>query len=120
MLMGGVIIQNDMDALAQRNSRSICLRNSATCEASLKRLGIEVIDLFYQHRVDPNVRFEDVAVTVKALIQEDKVKHFGLWSPVLRPSAAPTRFSRSPRFKTSIRFGRVSRKPMGFSTRAKN
>ena len=51
------------------------------CEASLKRLGIEVIDLFYQHRVDPNVRFEDVAVTVKALIQEDKVKHFGLSEP---------------------------------------
>jgi aryl-alcohol dehydrogenase-like predicted oxidoreductase len=51
------------------------------CEASLKRLGIEVIDLFYQHRVDPNVPIEDVAGTVKALIQEGKVKHFGLSEP---------------------------------------
>src|SRR6202011_1356882 len=40
------------------------------CDASLKRLGIEVIDLFYQHRVDPNVPIEDVAGTVKGLIQE--------------------------------------------------
>jgi aryl-alcohol dehydrogenase-like predicted oxidoreductase len=45
---------------------------------SLKRLGIEVIDLLYQHRVDPNVPIEDVAGTVKDLIQEGKVKHFGL------------------------------------------
>src|SRR5208283_3393522 len=51
------------------------------CDASLKRLGIEVIDLFYQHRVDPNVPIEDVADTVKALIQEGKVKHFGLSEP---------------------------------------
>jgi aryl-alcohol dehydrogenase-like predicted oxidoreductase len=51
------------------------------CEASLKRLGIEVIDLFYQHRVDPNVPIEDVAGAVKALIQEGKVKHFGLSEP---------------------------------------
>src|SRR5271166_4674322 len=51
------------------------------CDASLKRLGIEVIDLFYQHRVDPNVPIEDVAGTVKALIQEGKVKHFGLSEP---------------------------------------
>ncbi len=47
-------------------------------EASLKRLGIDVIDLFYQHRVDPNVPIEDVAGTVKELIDEGKVKHFGL------------------------------------------
>ena len=47
-------------------------------EASLKRLGVEVIDLFYQHRVDPNVPIEDVAGTVKDLIAEGKVKHFGL------------------------------------------
>lgn len=47
-------------------------------EESLKRLKIEVIDLFYQHRVDPNVPIEDVAGTVKDLIQEGKVKHFGL------------------------------------------
>ncbi len=47
-------------------------------EASLKRLNIDVIDLFYQHRVDPNVPIEDVAGTVKDLIKEGKVKHFGM------------------------------------------
>src|SRR3954467_6272185 len=47
-------------------------------EASLKRLRTEVIDLFYQHRVDPNVPIEDVAGAVKELIQQGKVKHFGM------------------------------------------
>jgi aryl-alcohol dehydrogenase-like predicted oxidoreductase len=47
-------------------------------EASLKRLKTEVIDLFYQHRVDPDVPIEDVAGAVKELIQQGKVKHFGL------------------------------------------
>jgi aryl-alcohol dehydrogenase-like predicted oxidoreductase len=47
-------------------------------EASLKRLKTEVIDLFYQHRVDPNVPIEDVAGAVKELIHQGKVKHFGL------------------------------------------
>jgi aryl-alcohol dehydrogenase-like predicted oxidoreductase len=47
-------------------------------EASLKRLKTDRIDLFYQHRVDPNVPMEDVAGTVKNLIQEGKVKHFGM------------------------------------------
>jgi aryl-alcohol dehydrogenase-like predicted oxidoreductase len=47
-------------------------------EGSLKRLRVDVIDLLYQHRVDPNVPIEDVAGTVKELIQQGKVKHFGL------------------------------------------
>jgi aryl-alcohol dehydrogenase-like predicted oxidoreductase len=47
-------------------------------EASLKRLRVEAIDLFYQHRPDPNVPIEDVAGAVKDLIQQGKVKHFGL------------------------------------------
>ncbi len=47
-------------------------------EASLKRLRVESIDLFYQHRVDPNVPIEDVAGAVKDLIQAGKIKHFGL------------------------------------------
>jgi aryl-alcohol dehydrogenase-like predicted oxidoreductase len=47
-------------------------------EGSLKRLRVEVIDLYYQHRVDPNVPIEDVAGAVKDLIREGKVKHFGL------------------------------------------
>jgi aryl-alcohol dehydrogenase-like predicted oxidoreductase len=51
------------------------------CDASLKRLGLEVIDLLYQHRVDPKVPIEDVAGTVKDLIAKGKVKHFGLSEP---------------------------------------
>lgn len=58
------------------NSRPKHIKEVA--EASLKRLGIDVIDLFYQHRVDPDVPIEDVAGAVKELIQEGKVKHFGL------------------------------------------
>jgi aryl-alcohol dehydrogenase-like predicted oxidoreductase len=50
-------------------------------DGSLKRLGIETIDLLYQHRVDPNVSIEEVAGTVKALITEGKVKHFGMSEP---------------------------------------
>ena len=58
------------------NSRPEHIKQVA--EASLKRLRIDVIDLFYQHRVDPDVPIEDVAGAVKELIQEGKVKHFGL------------------------------------------
>jgi aryl-alcohol dehydrogenase-like predicted oxidoreductase len=50
-------------------------------EGSLKRLGVEAIDLYYQHRVDPEVPIEDVAGAVKELIREGKVKHFGLSEP---------------------------------------
>jgi aryl-alcohol dehydrogenase-like predicted oxidoreductase len=50
----------------------------AVAETSLKRLKVEVIDLFYQHRVDPNVPIEDVAGAVRDLIQAGKVRHFGL------------------------------------------
>src|SRR5271169_6796783 len=58
------------------NSRPEHIKQVA--EESLKRLKVDVIDLFYQHRVDLNVPIEDVAGTVKQLIQEGKVKHFGL------------------------------------------
>lgn len=51
------------------------------CEGSLKRLGVEVIDLLYQHRVDPKTPIEDVAGTVKDLIAEGKVLHFGMSEP---------------------------------------
>src|SRR3954454_22879418 len=50
----------------------------AVCEGSLKRLKVDAIDLYYQHRVDPNVPTEDVAGAVKDLIREGKVKHLGL------------------------------------------
>jgi aryl-alcohol dehydrogenase-like predicted oxidoreductase len=53
-------------------------RIKQVAEASLKRLKTDRIDLFYQHRVDPNVPMEDVAGTVKELIRQGKVKHFGL------------------------------------------
>ena len=53
----------------------------AVAEASLKRLGVEVIDLFYQHRVDPAVPIEEVAGAVRDLIRDGKVKHFGLSEP---------------------------------------
>lgn len=53
-------------------------RIKQVAEASLKRLRVDAIDLFYQHRVDPNVPIEDVAGAVKDLIQAGKVKHFGL------------------------------------------
>ncbi|GBQ94943.1 aldo/keto reductase [Acetobacter nitrogenifigens DSM 23921 = NBRC 105050] len=59
----------------------------AAADASLKRLGVEQIDLLYQHRVDPNVPIEDVAGAVKDLIAEGKVKHFGM----SEPSAATAR-----------------------------
>ena len=58
------------------NSRPERIRQVA--EASLKRLRVETLDLFYQHRPDPQVPIEDVAGTVKELIQEGKVRHFGL------------------------------------------
>jgi aryl-alcohol dehydrogenase-like predicted oxidoreductase len=61
------------------NSRPEHIREVA--DASLKRLGIEYIDVFYQHRVDPSVPIEDVAGAVKELIAHGKVRHFGLSEP---------------------------------------
>lgn len=58
------------------NSRPEYIRRMT--EGSLRRLGVDAVDLYYQHRVDPNVPIEDVAGTVRDLIQEGKVKHFGL------------------------------------------
>lgn len=62
--------------MAGLNSRPDNIRKVA--EESIRRLKVEALDLFYQHRVDPNVPIEDVAGTVKMLIQEGKVRHFGL------------------------------------------
>jgi len=66
----------DGDTQAGMDSRPESIR--AVADASLKRLKTDRLDLFYQHRVDPNVPIEDVAGTVKDLIREGKVKHFGL------------------------------------------
>jgi len=66
----------DGDSTKGMDSRPARIRQVA--DASLKRLKTDRIDLFYQHRVDPNVPMEDVAGTVKDLIREGKVMHFGL------------------------------------------
>ena len=70
---------NDSSKWTVLNSRPDHIKEVA--EASLKRLKTGVIDLFYQHRVDPNVPIEDVAGAVKDLIEQGKVKHFGLSEP---------------------------------------
>ena len=67
-----------------RENRGVCSRPERirrAVEGSLKRLGIETIDLLYQHRVDPNVPIEDVAGTVKDLIAEGKARYFGMSEP---------------------------------------
>jgi aryl-alcohol dehydrogenase-like predicted oxidoreductase len=67
---------NDESRWSELDSRPEHIKQAV--EGSLKRLKVETIDLLYQHRVDPNVPIEDVAGAVKELIQEGKVKHFGL------------------------------------------
>jgi aryl-alcohol dehydrogenase-like predicted oxidoreductase len=70
-----------MDASGQQVQDSRPDRIRESLEGSLKRLKVDTIDLYYQHRVDQNVPIEDVAGTVKDLIREGKVKHFGLSEP---------------------------------------
>lgn len=72
-------IKRDAGGQQVQDSRPEGIRQSL--EGSLKRLKVDVIDLYYQHRVDPSVPIEDVAGTVKDLIREGKVKHFGLSEP---------------------------------------
>ena len=91
------------------NSRPAQIRSAV--EGSLKRLRTDYIDLLYQHRVDPAVPMEDVAGTVRDLISEGKVRHFGLSEAGAHRSARRTPSSLSPRFRASIRFGRESRRP---------
>jgi len=69
----GILMEGEKQVL---NSRPEQIRQAVV--GSLKRLQVEAIDLYYQHRVDPNVPIEDVAGTVKDLMQEGKVKHWGL------------------------------------------
>ncbi|MGA9161186.1 MAG: aldo/keto reductase [Actinomycetota bacterium] len=71
----------DLDPTGEREQVGVDSRPEhikEVAEGSLKRLGVDAIDLFYQHRVDPDVPIEDVAGAVRDLIQEGKVKHFGL------------------------------------------
>ena len=72
----GFVIDPKTGKYTSMDSRPQHIRE--VCDASLKRLGVEVIDLVYQHRVDLNVPIEDVAGAIKALIAEGKVKYFGL------------------------------------------
>jgi aryl-alcohol dehydrogenase-like predicted oxidoreductase len=74
----------DFDTRENRGVTSRPERIKRAVEGSLKRLGIQTIDLLYQHRVDPNVPIEDVAGTVKELITQGKVKHFGMSEPGVR------------------------------------
>jgi aryl-alcohol dehydrogenase-like predicted oxidoreductase len=72
-------IKHDASGQQVQDSRPEQIRQSV--EGSLKRLRVDAIDLYYQHRVDPNVPIEDVSGAVKDLIQAGKVKHFGLSEP---------------------------------------
>lgn len=90
------------------NSRPDNIRKVA--EESLKRLRTDVIDLFYQHRVNPDVPIEDVAGAVKELIEEGKVRYFGLSEAGIQTVPAPMRYSRLPVSRTSIPSGSGARK----------
>ena len=82
----------------------------SSCEASLKRLGVDVIDLYYAHRIDPTVPIEDTVGAMAKLVQQGKVRALGLErSRRPRPSRAPTRCIRSPRCRTSSRCSTASR-----------
>jgi aryl-alcohol dehydrogenase-like predicted oxidoreductase len=71
------------------------------CEGSLKRLKVDAMVLFYQHRVDLNVPIEEVAGAVKELIREGKVKHFGLSEASAQTIRCAHQFTRSPRCRVS-------------------
>src|SRR3989449_4353202 len=71
-----------LDPSGQQVQDSRPERIKQSVEGSLKRLRADVIDLYYQHRVDPNVPIEDVAGTIKDLIRQGKVKHFGMCAAV--------------------------------------
>lgn len=80
-------------------SRPKQIRRAA--EGCLKRLNIEAIDLFYQHRFDPDVQIEEVAGAVKDLIREGKVKHFGLCE--VTPDTIRRAHAMQPLCKANIR-----------------
>src|SRR5213593_396797 len=85
-------VGRDADGQQVQDSRPERIKQSI--EGSLKRLRTDVIDLYYQHRVDPNVPIEDVAGTVQELIRQGKVKHFACPKPACARFAAHTLSSR--------------------------
>ena len=78
------------------------------CEKSLKRLGIEVIDLYYQHRVDATVPIEETVGAMAELVKQGKVRHLGLSEASPRTTSAPTRFTPSRRFRRNTHSGRAT------------
>ena len=99
------------------NSRPERIKQAA--EGSLKRLKTDVIDLYYQHRVDPEVPIEDVAGAVKELIREGKVKHFAFRKQEHRPFVARTPCNRSRHCRANTRCGSETMRGR-FCRRSKN
>ena len=73
------------------------------CEASLRRLGVDVIDLYYQHRVDPSVPIEETVGAMAKLVQQGKVRHLGLSEASPATIRRAHRCTRSPRCRPNIR-----------------
>ena len=78
------------DATAARLERPPGLREAGRATASLARLGVDVIDLYYQHRVDPAVPIEDTIGALAELVRAGKVRYIGCPKPAPRPSSART------------------------------
>jgi len=74
-------------------------------DGSLKRLGTDYVDLYYQHRVDPNTPIEETVGAMADLIKEGKIRHIGLSRRAQRPSAGPQRSTESPPCRLNIRCG---------------
>lgn len=72
-------------------------------EGSLRRLGVDHVDLYYQHRVDPQVPIEDTVGALKELVEAGKIRHVGLSEPGRKPCGARTRYIRSRRSRTNGR-----------------
>jgi aryl-alcohol dehydrogenase-like predicted oxidoreductase len=83
----------------------------AACEASLKRLGVDHIDLYYQHRVDPNTPIEDTVGAMAELVKAGKVKYLGLSEASPATIRRATKSTQSLRSKPSTRFGSATLKP---------
>ncbi|EPI94123.1 oxidoreductase, aldo/keto reductase family protein [Salmonella enterica subsp. enterica serovar Enteritidis str. 2010K-0271] len=90
------------------NGRPEYVRRS--CEQSLQRLGVDHIDLYYQHRVDPSVPIEETVGAMADLVREGKVRYLGLSEASTQTLEPPITFTLLPRCKVSIRFGPAKRK----------
>ena len=82
----------------------------SACEASLRRLQVDVIDLYYQHRVDPNTPIEDTVAAMALLVEEGKVRYLACLKPPPIRSVAHKKCIRSPRCRQSIHSGAAIRR----------